>query len=198
MGGRGQSGMPRAESGVLKADLGCSEQAEGAQSDAGMPRAGWGCSGHLQSSPRCRLSWCLLPGRGFRAWRTPSRCSAQAAMPGGACAPRSGQEAPAIGPRTGADWPRDAVAVVVPGLTVGPGLRLVPPRAGIILLNPSERHRWMRLEPPSGSPVSPGSESRAGGGTAAIPGQGPQPPARCGTGPRLSQHRPCARSEGAE
>lgn len=95
-----------------------------------------------------------------------------------------------------------AVAVAVPGLTAGPGVRLVPPRMGIILLNPSERHHWMRLEPPSGSPVSPGAESRAGGGTAAIPGAGspprPRPPACCCTGPRQSQHRSCARAEGAE
>lgn len=53
-----------------------------------------------------------------------------------------------------------AVAVAVPRLAVGPGVQLVPPCTRIILLNPSKRHRWLRLEPPSESPISPGERNR--------------------------------------
>lgn len=41
------------------------------------------------------------------------------------------------------------VAAAVPGLVMGPGVRLVPPHTAIMLLNPPERHRRMRPEPPS-------------------------------------------------
>lgn len=88
-----------------------------------------------------------------------------------------------------------------PGRLAGPGLQLVPLCTGIILLNPSERHRWMRLEPPSGSPISPGAENSAGGGTAAILGrEACVPPATCLLllGPQPSQHRSCTRAEGQQ
>lgn len=103
-------------------------------------------------------------------------------------------------PGHGADWP-SAVAVAVPGPMAGPGLQLVPPCMGIILLNPSERHRWMRLEPPSGSPISPGAENSAGGGTATILGrEASVPPATCPLllGPQPSQHCSCIRAEGQQ
>lgn len=114
-----------------------------------------------------------LPGRDFVPW-----C---ASSPAGAGSHARGAEGggPHHHPGHGADWP-SAVAVAVPGPMAGPGLQLVPPCMGIILLNPSERHSWMRLEPPSGSPISPGAESSAGGGTAAILGrEASVPPATC-------------------
>lgn len=59
----------------------------------------------------------------------------------------------------------------------------------------------MRLEPPSGSPISPGAENSAGGGTAAILGrEASVPPATCLLllGPQPSQHCSCARAEGQQ
>lgn len=135
-----------------------------------------------------------LPGRDFVPWCAPS--------PAGAGSHARGAEGggPHHHPGHGADWP-SAVAVAVPGPMAGPGLQLVPPCMGIILLNPSERHRWMRLEPPSGSPISPGAESSAGGGTAAILGrEASVPPATCPLllGPQPSQHCSCTRAEGQQ
>lgn len=59
----------------------------------------------------------------------------------------------------------------------------------------------MRLEPPSGSPISPGAENSAGGGTAAILGrEASVPPATCLLllGPQPSQHCFCTRAEGQQ
>lgn len=187
----------------------CPGQIEDAQSKAGMRRqvgdvrGSWGCSGHLN---------CLLPSdaslvapclAGFsRRGGPPAATLCRQPCRGLPVAPGAGRRSLPLAWGPGADWPRGAVAAAVPRLTVGPGVRLVPRRTGIILLNPSERHRWMRLEPPSGSPVSPGAQSGAGGGTAAIPQAGrppcPQPPARCCTGPWRSRHRSCAHAEGRE
>lgn len=174
----------------------CPEEVGGAQ-DRGCP--GWGCAGQGGDAQGIctffsHLSWrpCLA---GTLCHGGPSALLVQAAMPG--AAEGGGPHCP---PGHGADWP-SAVAVAVPGPMAGPGLQLVPPCKGIILLNPSERHHWMRLEPPSGSPISPGAENSAGGGTAAILGrEASVPPATCLLllGPQPSQHCSCTRAEGQQ
>lgn len=138
-----------------------------------------------------------LPGRDFVPQWAPSPAGAGGHVRGCQGAEGGG---PHHHPGHGADWP-SAVAVAVPRPMAGPGLQLVPPCTGIILLNPSERHRWMRLEPPSGSPISPGAENSAGGGTAAILGrEASVPPATCPLllGPQPSQHCSCIRPEGQQ
>lgn len=160
----------------------------------GMCRSGWACSGHLHILLSGDTSLGALARQGFCAMVGPS--------PAGAGSHARGAEGggPHHHPGHGADWP-SAVAVAVPRPMAGPGPQLVPPCTGIILLNPSERHRWMRLEPPSGSPISPGAESSAGGGTAAILGrEASVPPATCPLllGPQPSQHCSCTRAEGQQ
>lgn len=85
------------------------------------------------------------------------------------------------------------VAAAVPGLVMGPGVRLVPPHTAIMLLNPPERHRRMRPEPPSvqgagqgegrgsasSSPPCPGHPPRAGTGPAPTPAAVPTGPVQC-------------------
>lgn len=110
-----------------------------------MPGAGQRCShqtGDAQSaansSPRCCLPLCPLPI-------------------GGLCAGcRAGGLQGADGRSLPSTLIGRVVAVAVPGLAMGPGVQLVPPRTAIMLLNPPERHRRMRPEPPS----EPWEESR--------------------------------------
>jgi len=146
--------------GVPRAGWGCPGQVGGAQGTLGVPRAGWGYSEQCRDAQGTSA---LLPGDGSPG----APCLAGVSWHGGPPSPAlcrrpcqgvlPPREVAAVG-----DWPCRAVAVAVPALTAGPGVRLMPPRSGIILLNPPERHRGMRLEPPSRSPVSPGEGSGAG------------------------------------